>query len=476
MPELRRREFLAAGAGALALAGTGVWPRPGGSSAGDGAPRAIVVGAGLAGLTAAFELERRGWSVTVLEARDRLGGRVLTVRRPFAGGQYAEAGGEFIDVNQTRIQAYARRFGLPLEDVRRGFAGLEDLVYRHGRRFTTDAFTDAAARRGLDRYGEAAFELGRGIDPADPTASPRAKRLDLRSAADLLDRIRARGRARFLLEAMFRDDYGVEPERLSLLYVAQAEALYRSVPGGQIERFRIRGGNDRLVRAFARRLARPPLHGTPVSAITATESGVVVTAGEKNLEAEYCVVAVPLPALRDVGFTPALPEPLAEAVERLQYARVLKCLLQYRRREWRKRSYSGTATTDLESGTFYEATDQQPGRRGILTGYAAGGRSVRLETAPDRARLRTAARGADRVLGAGAPTAGESAAWAQEPFSGGAWCCFAPGQVTAYWRALRTPAGRVHFAGEQASRFVGYMEGAIRSGEKRGRGAVIAAA
>ena len=69
------------------------------------------------------------------------------------------------------------------------------------------------------------------------------------------------------------------------------------------------------------------------------------------------------------------------------------------------------------------------------------------------------------MLGAGAPTAGESAAWAQEPFSGGAWCCFAPGQVTAYWRALRTPAGRVHFAGEQASRFVGYMEGAIRSGE-----------
>ena len=111
-------------AGALALAGAGVWLRPGRLVGGAiGAPRAIVVGAGLAGLTAAFELERRGWSVTVLEARDRLGGRVLTVRRPFAGGQYAEAGGEFIDVNQTRIQAYARRFGLPLEDVRRGFAG-----------------------------------------------------------------------------------------------------------------------------------------------------------------------------------------------------------------------------------------------------------------------------------------------------------------------------------------------------------------
>ena len=365
MAPLRRREFLAAGAGALAVAGAGGWLLSDRSSRSDPARRAIVVGAGLAGLTAALELERQGWDVTVLEARDRLGGRVLTVRRPFAGGQYAEAGGEFIDVNQTRIQAFARRFGLPLDDVRRGFGGLEDLVYRRGRRFTTGAFRDAAVRRDLGRYGEAAFELSRGIDPADPVASRRASRLDRRSAADLLDLIRARGRARFLLEAMFRDDYGVEPERLSLLYVAQGEALYRNVSGGEIERWRIRGGNVRLVEAFAERLARPPVSGTPATAITASESGVVVTAGGREFEAEHCIVASPLPALRDVSFEPGLPEPLAEAVVELQYARVVKCLAQYPRRTWRERGYSGTATTDLAAGTFYEATDQQPGRREI---------------------------------------------------------------------------------------------------------------
>jgi monoamine oxidase len=403
--------------------------------------------------------------VTVLEARDRLGGRVLTVRRPFAGGQHGEAGGEFIDRNHSRMQAYAREFGIDLEDVRRGLAGLEDIVYRRRRPFRAGAY-EREARRGLGRYAEAARGLSRGVDPADPVAGRRARRIDTRSAADLLDRLRVRGRARFLLETMFRDDYGVEPERLSLLYVAQAESLYRNVPGSGLEQFRIRGGNDLLVEAFAARLARPVVKQAPVAAIARAADAVAVTARGRVFEADRCVVAAPLPALRGIAFDPPLPGRLAEAVERLQYARVVKCLLQYPRREWRRNGDSGTASTDLAAGALYEATDQQPGRRGILIAYAAAARSRRLERLRQGARLERAARAAEEVLQAGRPSAGASRAWAEERFSGGTWCAFAPGQVTAYWRALRTPAGPLHFAGEQTSEFVGYMEGAVRSGER----------
>ena len=219
--QITRRDFAgAAGAAAVAMALGGRLP-----AVASGPARrhtAIVVGAGLAGLTAAHELERRGLSVTVVEARERIGGRVHTVRDPFAGGQHAEAGGEYVDRIHTQLRGYCHRFGVPLEDVRYGFGGLVGLVYRNGERTSFGHFINDRARRDIRGFYERIYRLTRNLDVRDPVGS--ASALDRHSVAEVLDDLAPSARGRFPLHAFIRDDYAASPQDLSLLYVGQQSA------------------------------------------------------------------------------------------------------------------------------------------------------------------------------------------------------------------------------------------------------------
>jgi monoamine oxidase len=460
---LTRRTFVggaAAGVGALAI-GPGFLASL--QAASERRRRVIVVGAGLAGLAAAYELERAGVRVTVLEVRGRVGGRVHTVRHPFLAGQHAEAGGEFVDVVHRHVRRYCRRFGLPLEDAHRGFAGLDDAVFRRGRRFRAGRF--ATYGDGLGRFYDRLYALTRRLDPTDPVRTGR--RLDDRSVADFLDEIGIAGRPRFVVDAYIRSDYAAEPEDVSLLYAGAAERVYRNVPDAGVERYRIRGGNSRLAAAFAARLADLRL-ATPVEAIVDGAGGAEVVAGGRTHAADGIVLAVPMPAARAIDvvgarFAPALRGAIAE----LAYGRVTKNLVQYRRRFWRRRGWSGDLTTDLPLSSTWEATDQQQGAHGILIDYASGDRCRGFEELAAPRRVAKVAAELDRVYGGARrrPIAAASVSWPRERYSGGAYAAPAPGQVTAFFDALRRPAGRVHLAGEHTDDiFPGYMEGALRSG------------
>lgn len=267
----------------------------------------------------------------------------------------------------------------------------------------------------MNRFWRRLDQLARPLDPHDPVA--RGADLDRRSVGDLFDDLGLSGLARFLLEIEIRDDYGVEADRLSLLYAAQADRLYWNVYDRQEEVFRIRGGNGRLVEAFARRLGDSVRLSAPVTAVTQLAGGVRVSAGGGEIEADYCVLAAPLPALRAIHFSPALGSPLREAVAELQYGAVTKNVLQYRQRFWRQRGVSGDAYTDLALGETWEATDQQDGRRGILIAYAAGDRSARFEREAADERLGEMARQVGRIWPGSERLAGEGAsvAWVAEP-------------------------------------------------------------
>jgi monoamine oxidase len=412
----------------------------------------VVVGAGLAGLTAAYELDRSGFEVLVLEARRRVGGRIRTVR---LGQQHAEAGGEYIDMGHREVRRYARRFGLALEDVRKG-PDLDAVIYRGGRRRVADRVETYAVSRRIDRFWSRVEALAEPLDPSWPQRQ--GARLDRRSAGDLIAELGIDGTARFLLERDLLDDYTVEPDRLSLLFVCSLERLAAGQPDSGLEAFRIRGGNARLPRAFARSL-RVEL-GQRVSSLEWSTSGVRVTVGVRTVEADHCVLALPLPALRPIEFQPALPDILRAAVEELQYGAATKTLLRYRRRVWRSAGLSGDALTDLSAGTVWEASDRQPGREGVLISYAAGARKPPLPEA--------AAADLDAVFPGSikAHDRGVRADWATDPLTGGSYTAYAPGQVTRFWDAVRTPFGRVTLAGEHADAYTGYMEGAIRSGRR----------
>ena len=459
---ITRREALAAGAAAAAGVALGC----GGSSTAGARGRVVVVGAGLAGLTAAAELERANWEVEVLEARERLGGRVHTLR--FDSGQHAEAGGEYVDTRHTAVIDSVRRYGLELEDTRHGWGGLRDLAFRDGRRVPIAQLRGGANGREISRFWSRLYSLLDQVSVSEP-GSGRGPELDRVSIAEALDAVSVSGEARFLLEAGFRGDYGVEPRDLSLLCVLFAEKAAWDQPSSGVEAFRVRGGNSRLVKAIAAGLEGRVRTRSAVVEIEHGTSGISARlGGDEVIDADHCVLSVPLPALRRIDFAPALAPPLADAASQLGYATSAKTVLDCRRRFWRERGFSGDVLSDLPLGATWEATDQQPGRRGILLSYVAGSRGRAAARLSADQRIRSAGGGLARVFpGSGLLLeGGESVAWAGERYSGGCWVNYRPGEVVRHWPALHdSPSdGRIHLAGEHTERLTGYMESAIRSG------------
>lgn len=477
---LTRRELLAAAAGsaaALLAAAPAVARR-------RDAPSCVVVGGGLAGLACAYELQRAGWRVTVLEWRNRVGGRVYTVHGSFGASQHAEGGGEYIDEAHTWMRAYARRFGLPLEDVRRGAnAALDDVVYLRGRRsLRKHAVTDAVERE-VTRFRARVDRLAAHVSPNDPVGTAGA--LDNRSAASLLDELEIDGLARTLLKSFLRDEFTVEAENLSLLFLCLDARLAPGQPASGREAFRIAGGNDRLPQSFADELDDVRTRAQ-VTRVEQRSSGVRVTtkAGDR-VDADWCVLATPLRPLNEVAFSPELPGALQAAIrpDGLNYGHAVKTMVQYETRFWRERGLSGDITTDRPFQTAWEATDRQSGRPGILTVYTAG-RSALLYTAiAEGTRIQLAADELDDVFpGTRALVdVGSTISWDAELPSAGTYAAWAPrdpdqpgrtrrGQMTSYWNAVRRPAGpRLLLAGEHTDLHGGTMEGAVRSGRRAAR-------
>ena len=459
--DLTRRRLL--GAGAAVVAGSYL-PRPLRTRAAS--RRVVVIGAGLAGLVAGYELNRAGWDVLVLEARDRVGGRVHTIRG-FQAGQIAEAGGEYLNTDHTALLGYVRRLGLHVDDMRTSGSDLPEALYLRRRRLRRDRYITAAVQRDLDRYDARISALSDPLDPANPVADGAA--LDRRSVGSLLDTMHLGSRARWLIShESIVDDYTVEPRQLSLLAVAAAESVGPNIPESGIEAFRVRGGNDQVPTGLASALGSRVQLAAPVTSIAWSDAGVVVGVAGARVAADRCVLATPLPPLRAVQFQPRLPGPLAAAIAELQYGIGTKTLLQYRRRFWIDQGFDGDTGTDLPFSTTWSATNAQRGQPGILIAYTMGARGARYTSLSDAARISAAARQLERIypgsrrLLIGATTI----AWAKEPYTGGTYTAFAPGQVSRFWSALRTPVGPIQLAGEHTDEYWGYMEGAVRSGQR----------
>ncbi len=435
--------------------------------------RGIVVGAGLAGLVAAYELERQGWQVTVLEARDRVGGRVVTRRSPFLAGQRAEGGGEYIDSLRVHPQMhhYIRAMGLRLEPVHR--PPEQGLYYLQGQRlplsdraleerFGTQVVADD--HRLWQALGELAQEI---TDLEHPERSPHAAQWDQVVLSRWLDELGQSPVGRGLSDQYLRGEYD-DPEWLSLFFLVQQAALYRQVPDHRIEMYRIAGGNDQLPQRLAAALQGPVLYDCPVTAIRQTPQGVTVTHSQGQLTADWVVVATPLPPLRTVQFEPPLSPVVQQGIAELNYGSHVKVMSQFRDRPWRSQGITGPTITDLPLGFISEATAHQPGTPGILTAYVAGqyGRQLLAQTPTQRVatvleQLETLYPG----IGASFHTA-ITEPWAEDPWVRGSYSAYGPGQLTRFWPALRQPQGRLFFAGEHTDTYIGYMEGAVRSGQR----------
>jgi len=446
-----------------------------------GAPRKIiVVGAGLAGLSAGFELKEAGHDVTILEAQMRAGGRALSIRQPFSDNLYAEAGATGIAETNDLTLKYARLFGLS-SDSWEPPAQLQDLLYIRGRLvrrtrgiepdlpFKLSPEEKKLGRAGLIRKyaGPVYPEIGDITDPKWPPAS--LWKYDQMSYTDFL---RSRGASE---EAIARMSvfgiWGDGLDTVSALMVLRDDAFFESAK----EDFHIRGGNDLLPRAFADRLKDKILYGSPVVRIEHDNSGVhVVFQKQKEhhtLAADFLIIAIPFSVLRRIELSPHFSPAKQKVIEQLPYYSVARISLQSRMKFWIEQGLTGEVYGDLPIGAVREISFGQPGPRGILQNYVDGSQARRICAMSEQERISFVLEEMEKVLPGIKENfeGGAAKCWDEDEWERGASSWYKPGQMQEFWPHVAYPEGRVHFAGDHTSPWIRWMQGALFSGIRAAR-------
>ncbi len=434
------------------------------------APQAIVVGAGLAGLAAAYELDRAGVGVTVLEARSRPGGRVRTYRDPFADGLYAEMGAEYVDASDAYARYYCRQFGL---EVLR--AKLYDGIYLRGQRIRMRALKEGAAGIPYDGtrpgqlFGQEAAYTQRLVDMIDDLGDlpDDVEQLDGKSVTDLLLAEGAPADVVELYTYLNATESTARPHEMSALAMVLS---HRRASGfnEDVDEGRILGGNDQLPKAFARALSSKIRYNCPVRRIAHRAAGAEVTFEEggelRTLSAPRLVIAMPFKVLRDVELAPRFSAEKMRVIDSLAYGHVMKVAMQYRTRFWNQPGSIGQRVfTDTRLRRVYDMSIDQPGPRGILMSFTSGADAEKLGVMSHERRLRAALEATTRVWEE-APEHWESAAvkyWNEDPWVRGSYSFHGVGQA-GFREIARRPEGPVHFAGEHTAN--ASMNGAIASG------------
>jgi monoamine oxidase len=484
---ISRRRFIAmtaAASAAVALDGclphrsSGVTPsRP----RRDSGP-VLVVGAGIAGLTAAYRLRQHGVPVRVVEAQQRVGGRMYSLRDYFADGQVCELGGELIDTPHEHIRALAAELGIQLDDLREYDRGLDADVWYFGgaQRSTAEvirALAPVAAQLDADRSS-----WPTDFDPTYRNPSG-AESLDRMTVAQWLDRAGASGWVRELLDVAFATEYGMRLERqsaLNLLTMIQVGPDELAMYGASDERFHVHNGNDTIPRTLADRLGVPVETGTVLEAVTHRADGMFACsvrrdATSRAISASRVLLAIPFTTLRNVRLDLPLPAVKRRAIEELGYGMNAKLMVGFSERVWRTRHGSnGSVMTSLPFQTTWEGSRGQDGRAGIITNFTGAAHALELGqgTAADQAARMVA--DLDSVFpGASAAHAGMKAVrfhWPSFPWTRGSYAGYLPGQWTSIRGAEGEAVGNLFFAGEHCSLAAqGFMEGGCETGETAAR-------
>ena len=442
--------------------------------------RVIIIGAGMAGLVAGYELARAGHDPLILEAQNRVGGRVYTLRR-FAHGLYAEAGAMRIPRVHDLTLGYVDHFGLPLRPFVMG--NPKGLVYVGGRRMT-------AEQAGLDP-GELPFELapherGRSIGSLwdDATRDLRAmverngdqgwdeivRQYDQYSLREFLE---LKGFSEGAIEA-----YGVMNFVEAGMNNAVVEELREDIGKAFEDMQEIVGGMDNLPNAFYGQLRERIRFGAEVHALDQDADSVTVhfktEAGRYSVKGDYAIVAIPFSVLRQVEVLHPFTREKQRAIRQLNYSASTKILFQVRDRIWERDDgiFGGASVTDLPVRRLNYPTPDPTNPRGVLlASYTWDQDAARWGAMDEETRLEEALEDVSRIHPGIREVyeVGASHAWYDDRFANGAFAMFEPGQQSELQADIVRPEGRIHFAGEHCSLYHAWIQGALESGLRAGR-------
>jgi monoamine oxidase len=473
---LTRREVIAGGTGlAIAAALSGPLPRALAATA----PRIAVVGAGLAGLSCAYQLKQAGIRADIYEASDRVGGRCWS-NRDFAGGQIAEHGGELIDQGHTAIRQLAQSLGLNLDNLLAGEpSGTEDFYSFDGRRYSFEQATDDL--KGI--WQQIHKDTSAASYPTQYNLSTeRGRQLDQMSITDWINAYVPGGissKLGQLLDIAYNIEYGAEctvQSALNFLYlIGYTGPGQLRVFGKSNEKYHVRGGNDQIPTRLAQALQGQINLGSALSSIRRNTDGTyklsfaLAGGGTASTTADRVVLALPFSILRTLDYSKAGFSDLKKtAIKELGMGTNSKLHLQFNDRYWNAIGNNGNTYADTGYQNTWEVTRSQPGTRGILVDYTGGNNGASFGSGTPTSRAQQFLGQIEPVLpGITSNWNGQATVdyWAGYPWTKGSYSYWKVGQYTRFGGIEGVQEGNVHFCGEHTSvDFQGYLNGGVETG------------
>lgn len=474
---IRRRQLLQGGLALTAAMAATAFPREGQRARAQTSP-VLIVGAGVAGLTAAYRLTQAGVPVNIVEARNRIGGRVITLRKAAGTNLSADLGGEYLDSDHACIRSLAEEVGLTEIDLFANQEGLVETAYFFQGRFVPEAELIGDVAPVAERI-EADLEA---IDEFEDytTPIPAAVALDNLSIAQYLDQIETSPLMRQIIRIAYAVFYGRDAEEqssLNLIYVLGTELDAFAPFGASDERYVIDGGSDEIVNRLAQLV--PTIEtGTVLEAINSLPDGrygVSLRSGQSSFDRTYekILVTMPFSVLREVQLNVELPPAKALSINSLGYGTNSKLITAYTDKIWRNFGLSSDVYSDLGFHNIEESGQSQknPGTgTALLTNYTGGTQGVAIGSGTAEIHAQQQLSQYERVYpgisNLAIPGRAVRGYWPGDLYSRGSYMSYFPGQWTQTYGAEGERVGNIFFAGEHTSfEYQGYMEGACETGE-----------
>ena len=414
-----------------------------------------IIGLGPAGVSAANELCGKGHDLMLFEARDRVGGRLKTVRD---NETIFEAGGEWIDSDHRRLLGWLSKLGIePLRSTQ--YPGT--LLYKG--EFAPEDQPWSDAQQDIDAFEAAVDMMALDLDEV-PWNNVIYAEWDGMTLGEFISKIAQSDRGRWLLSAVHRSDEGEDPDQIGFLGWLHAYRNYLERTGGEMSAFRCPIGMQTLFERMLDTTKLKPHFGRILTKVEWAEDSALLHFDDHVLAVDRVVFAIPPGCLRHVNFDPPLPFELEEAILNTHISRTIKVSMKFKTKFWLTDRLSTRMVTDLPIQQIWDGT---LGAQPILNMYIGGDEAWAVVQQDDPIPGLLDALCSIYPQARDSFIEGEVQDWINDPFAGGGFVHASPGWVLNHWQHLITPLGPFHFAGEHTSvAWPGFIEGALESGER----------